>query len=248
MPAGFRSRTEAGTIQLSNDSLFFSLVAKGVIPVDAGWAADGPTGEAIFLSTPGIPDEDQPLIALHCATLGTWARRTTMNGQRGYQIIKSGGSAPIEWFIYSLRRPTITAGPNMILRDDSNNMVYSARQPALSPMGVIDQNGYAGIPVSGRKCAHVPVLERVRTARAVSYGGLGSCMQGGSYPGYSQYFYESWSYSMTFAGNGDVGARTRSSQIGPYPTGACMVNSTSPTTSSTFYPNYQSLIVDVTNV
>lgn len=246
MPAGFQSFTNDGVTQLTNDGIFFSLVNKGILTGSESWGQEGQNSAQHEMTISGVSKIDQPLLALHSTTRNTWSTLTADSANSVTFTVYATGSGIIEWFLFSLKDPQANPSRSGLeLRRDDGTLCFASDFPPVLPMGVIDNNGYSGIPISDRKLAHISLTESYLRYRNVTYGGLGSCLQGGM-QGYRETVQEGWGRSTVFAGMGEVGgSKSGRHRVTTYP-GACNL-SRPPQNNSLDQSVFKSLIVDVTN-
>lgn len=194
MSAGFICRTEDGVVQVSDADVHFSLFQKGTLP-ETGWTLEADTsGEGYAfqynLTITGHSLSDSPMLAIS-SKRGTWHSLvdSTSNSLtfRIYRVLQGSPDDTVRWFLFSRKVIPPHSGSPIKIRNASGDIVFSGSYPPARILGKIDQNGYSGLPVAGRLCAHVPVKQGVSSFRTLFSGQYGSCMTSGSYPGYQVY-------------------------------------------------------------
>lgn len=253
MPAGFIARTDTGIIQISDQEIHFSLMDRGTLP-SSGWAPEtgtssGGASEQIDLIISGFSTADAPMLAISSAR-GTWAEiiSSTSSGitYRIYRRVTSE-SPVVDWYFFSKKSPPASTGAAMIIRNESNQIVFSSNYPPARVLGIFNQDGYSGAPITGKKLAHIPVKQRSTGFLSVTFAGIGSCTMGGSVPGYQHYRAEGSGRSSVYATVGDVGfGGYRGFQTGALP--VFCSPSQQPQSNSYDSLTYESIIIDVTNL
>lgn len=246
MPVGFVTYNGENSIQLTDEGVFFSLVTKGVVTDADDWVQEGSTSVSLQVTFNGVSRDHLPLMALH-SSRSTWATLTSSTATSVTYTIFATGSGSVEYFLFTSRPPP--ANPSrcgLELYNAAGVRVFASDYPPMRPLGTLDNDGYEGLALSGRKLAHVPVIMESYSFLEISSGGLGTCqISGTTTAGYQLRRREGWRRSAVRAGTGTVSYSPRTMNIGPYP----YYCSTSPTNqiNSTGYPNFKSLIIDVTN-
>lgn len=250
MPAGFQSFTADNNVtQLTNDGIFFSLVTKGVLTGSESWGQEGQNSATHSMTISGATLADRPLLALHSTTRSTWATLTSSDSNSVTYTVAATNSGIIEWFLFSMKDPLPNPSKSGLeLRRDNGTLCFASDFPPVLPLGIIDNDGYTGISVSGRKVAHIPIKESHYQFNNYTYAGVGSCLTGGQ-PGSLQYLHFGFARSSVTAGMGVIAAawNGRNRSFGPTQTGACMFGPQQPQTNQSNQPIFKSLIIDVTN-
>lgn len=252
MSAGFICRTEDGVVQVSDADVHFSLFQKGTLP-ETGWSVEADTsGEGYAfqytLTITGHSLSDSPLLAIS-SKRGTWHSLvgSTSNSLtfRIYRVLQGSPDDTVRWFLFSRKVIPPHSGSPIKIRNASGDIVFSGSYPPARILGKIDQNGYVGLPVAGRLCAHVPVKQGMASRRTLFSAQHGSCSSGGM-PGYQVYESRLSSRTSIIAADSSVvvgRARGLNIQAISLYCSLSMIYQDNYSTSSGF----MSLILDVTN-
>lgn len=252
MSAGFICRTDDGVIQVSDSDVHFNLFEKGLLP-NTGWTVEPDTSGAGYafqydLTITGYSLLDSPMLAIS-SKRGTWHSLlgSTSNSLtfRIYRLLQGDTDDTVRWFLFSRKIIPPHSGSAIKIRNSSGDIVFSDSYPPARILGKIDQNGYIGLPVSGKICAHVPVKQLVASYRDLFSGQYGSCMSGGM-PAYQIYESRLSVRNTIIATDSSVsagGSRGINIQAIALYCSPSMVRQTNSSVSSGF----MSLILDVTN-
>lgn len=193
MSAGFICRTEDGVVQVSDTDVHFNLFEKGVLP-STGWTLESDTSGAGYafqynLTITGYSLSDSPMLAIS-SKRGTWHSllSSTSNSLtfRIYRLVQGDPDDTVRWFLFSRKVIPPHSGSPIKIRNANGDIVFSGSYPPARILGKLDQNGYSGLPVAGRLCAHVPVKQGVSSFRTIFSGQYGSCSSPAG-PGYQVY-------------------------------------------------------------
>lgn len=175
--------TTDGWQQISSAKRYWRLEAK--VDLDGtGWVVDpvwGGQGSLVLSRTvyvAGPSMADVPVAALACSA-GTFAVVEDASGGVNVKVFRLSGSATVTLFLFS-RRPPPDPGFGDVMWDASGTVIWSILTPILRPLGTLDNNGYAGLPLAGRSCAHIPQRRAFSNERIWTVGGLGSCTYTGT--------------------------------------------------------------------
>lgn len=216
MPAGFRTLTDDGFLQIDNNQKYFHLKQKGNLN-SATWIQEPNTQNSgqTTLVISGVDTSKSPVLALSGTNVWSYLESST-SSTLTYKISRVG-SGQVNWFLFTTDSPPATSGPALIIRNDAGEVVYNTAMRPLRPIGVLNASGYTGLSVSGRVCAAIASKQYYYHYMALTSAGLGSCNTGG-YPGYQVYQTTSYQMNSVSAGYGVATSGVmRSSTIGPIP-------------------------------
>lgn len=171
---GHQSHTPDGYLQVTTGGRYWRF--EGTIDAGSdGWTASRVTAvKEVFVA--GYSLADQPVAALSSAS-GSFATIIAASGGVTIRVTRIG-SDPVLIYLFTNRRPT-DPGMGAVMYDTDQLPVWSALTPVLSPIGVFDNNGYVGLPLAGRSCAHIPQRRADTNELIFTTGGLGSCTYSG---------------------------------------------------------------------
>lgn len=246
MVAGFRCYTADGVLQLTDNQVYFRLEGSQSLPGSAsGWSQYGNQGGSYRdVTFSGIDSNAAHMLALSSAA-STWCKvMSTTATTITYRITRTSGQV-VDLYLFSSRRPPKSGGQFRLYHDDGGCLVNNA-YPIVRPMGVITRNGYSGVSVAGRKCAHVPQKQGTATYNIYQSQGLGSCTFNGR-PAYQITNTTGWSETHCIATTGQVQGFDLTSVIGPVAY-QCMENNAPPTGQTFSSIEWSCLIIDVTGM
>lgn len=238
-------------VQFTNEVPILSLFRQGSFSTsDGGWVQEGGnSGQRDF--SVSIPESVgyNVMIALR-SSQGCWAELVSRSGQTLNYRIFMVGSGTVQYFIYSDAPPPANPSRRGLELYHQGRRTYASDYQPMLPLGIFSganvSGSYSGIPLSGRRVAHVPVKAYSFSQRSMSYAGQGSC-NAGALPGWQVYQQESWTRSAIIAFSGSVSVNNRQMTYGPYPT-YCSPALPQVQTNSTTYNGFRSLIIDVTTL
>ncbi len=246
MAAGFRCLTDDGYLQITDSQIYFRQEGKASLDAStSGWGQYGNQGGSfrdVTFTGPSL--SDAPMLALSSAA-GTWAKLIASSaGSLTYRITRTGAQV-VDMYLFSARRPPATGG-EFRLYDDSGNCIVNNAYPIARPIGMLTRDGYSGVSVAGRKCAHVPLKQETATYNLYQSNGLGSCTFNGQ-PAYQITNTTGWIEGQVIATTGQVAGQTLRSVIGPV-NYQCMQSNSPPIGSNFASVEWQAMILDVTGM
>lgn len=249
MPAGFQSLADGIHTQLTNEDVYFTLSAKGVI--SGVWSQEGNNSGFVDIVLSGYSLADVPMFALKSAS-GTWSTLIADTASSlTYRVFRVGG-ADVNYFLFTNRSPSPNASKAGIeLYKPNGQLVFASDTLIARPMGIFSGNlfgssSYSGQPLAGKEIAHVPMKQGTYSYQNDVYGNLGSCLLPGGINGYSLTRTTGWQRSAVSVGVGSVSHAPRFSQV-TLGNMFCSSVFTPNTNSSGGALSYSSLILDVTN-
>lgn len=217
---------------------------------ETGWAQDtqmtGGLAQAKTVFFPGVLMSDFPVVACS-GDVGTFAQVSAASGGVNIRVSRMTNSPAIQVTIYLFsKRPPPDPGMGYALYNNGQ-IVFSILTPIMKPVGTFDNNGYSGVDLTGRTCAHLPQLRSQSSSVLYQSGGLGSCLGPQGQPQYQILSTSQWQAQMVKCNGSSVSVDTKSRSVGPIPY-ICTASPQAYTGSNqTSAPNYKSLIIDVTN-
>ncbi len=259
MPVGVEFYTPDGYRQLTDALRYWRLEQKSTLDA-SGWSSNGPWGGqgnlvvTRDLFVPGVAMSDFPTVALS-STNGTFATIAPASGGVTVTVfrVNRANPGPVTVYVFSRRRP-VDPGFGMAIYDGSGpgGIIFSAMTPIIRPVGSFDNDGYTGLSLAGRQCAHIPQRRGRTTTRTFSVGGLGSCTYSGSSgtptAGYQTRYRDRedvWLVSCSGSSVAVDGITYNPTSEVPLTCNPGFVGTPPPTYSQ--QPRYRSVVIDVTN-
>jgi hypothetical protein len=231
-------------LQLSDEQIYFRL--EGKVELDAstaGWAQYG-NGSFRDVTFTGPSAADWPMLALS-SDAGTWAKLIASSaGSLTYRITRTAAQA-VTLFLFSARRPPDDVG-ELIIYADYPVVAFNSSYPVARPLGTYSATGYKGVPIAGRRLAHVPQKQETASFNLFQNQGLGTCTFNGQ-PAYNITNRTGWAERQVVAGNAALGNLNISVDVGPVQYMCSQFNQT-PQGASYGSGGWSSLILDVTGL